>query len=283
MPTPLIKFGQVQAALLLQAYCKTHNITTIIEQHNDGAEVLVEDPAQVEDAVRLTKEFLAQPNDAKFQASAWESGELAQNSGPMFQGLVIENLSLWRQQWFTLLIVIVSTVLFVLMKLGFEADIYQSLRMQTLPELAANHQWWRIFAPNVMHAHAAHLLFNMAGWWFLAGMLERQFGYRTLIALFVASTLITNIIYTLFWGPFFVGLSGVLFSVFGYLWWIGRLRPEWGVVLPPSIIFMLLLSLALGFSGLLGDNISNAGHSLGLAVGIFAAFCMHFTAGSAKP
>ena len=275
MPTSILRFSSQQPALLLQAYYKTQGIESLVNQTDDGFDLLVEDEKDIEVAIAYAKEFLNQPQAEKFQAAAWESGAISEHNAPLFKGFVVENLAQWRNQWFTALTTLLCIALYLLMQVGFADIIYNGLKMRQLPELLETYQWWRVIGPNLMHANAMHLLFNMAGWWFFAGMMERYFGSTVTIVLFLFSSIFTNIIYTAMWGPNFLGLSGILFAVFGFLWWIGILRPQWGLVLPKSIVIMFLISLALGFSGLLGPNISNAGHTLGLVSGILMALAMH--------
>lgn len=275
MPTSILHFTSYQPALLLHTYYKSQGIVSSVNETQDGFDLCVENEQDIEQAIALAKEFLSNPQAEKFQALAWETGDVSEHSSPVFQGFVIENLAQWRNQWFTALVTFVCIAIFLLMQIGFGNAIHASIRMETIPELIANHQWWRVFGPNLMHANAMHLLFNMAGWWFFAGLFERHFGSAGLIVLFLLSSLFTNLIYTIAWDPYFLGLSGILFAIFGFLWFIGILRPEWGIVLPKGIVIMFLLSLALGFSGLLGANISNAGHTLGLISGVLMALAMH--------
>jgi len=275
MATSILHFTSHQPALLLQTYYKSQGIESTVNNTENGFDLCVENDQDIETAIALAKEFLANPQAEKFQALAWETGDVSEHSSPVFKGFVIENLAQWRNQWFTAGVTFVCIGIFLLMQIGLGNVIHASIRMETIPELMANHQWWRVFGPNLMHGNTMHLLFNMAAWWFFAGLLERHFGSVMLIVLFVLSSIFTNVIYTITWDPYFLGLSGILFAIFGFLWWIGILRPEWGIVLPKAIVVMFLLSLALGFSGLLGANISNAGHTLGLISGILIALGMH--------
>lgn len=282
MTHPIICFALEKHALLLRAYYTAHHIDSIVHTTQAGFQVSVKQEQDIVKASALAKTFIAEPMDKSLQQAAWEHGDLATQPSAFFKGFAIENLALWRKQLFTCFVALACIVIWVLMNLGFAGTISGAIRMQSIPALLDNYEWWRVFGPNFMHAHLAHLLFNMVGWWFFSGVFERAFGLAASLGFFILTTLFTNVIYTYFWGPNFVGLSGTVFAVFGFLWCIGLLRPEWHVVMPKQIVFILLLSLALGFSGLLGENVSNAGHTLGLISGVLLALLSHKMARKSK-
>src|SRR5436309_984790 len=61
-----------------------------------------------------------------------------------------------------------------------------------------------------------------------------------------------------------LGFSGVVYAMFGYLWMKGVNEPEQGVVLHPSTVRIMLLWLLLGFTGFL--SMANGAHLAGLLV-----------------
>jgi GlpG protein len=94
-----------------------------------------------------------------------------------------------------------------------------------------------------------------------------------LIILFVAicSHLLQGLTPTQWFGsPNFVGISGVIMGLLGYLGIKTTLRPDLGFVLPPQTYIMTGLILVLGFSE--GMNLANLAHLGGLVAGIAIGF-----------
>jgi GlpG protein len=73
-------------------------------------------------------------------------------------------------------------------------------------------------------------------------------------------------------GPYFGGLSGVVYGLVGYVWWLGWLMPEKGLTLSKSIIGFMLFWLLLGYTTILPFNIANTAHLLGLISGCCLAY-----------
>jgi GlpG protein len=65
----------------------------------------------------------------------------------------------------------------------------------------------------------------------------------------------------------FVGFSGVVYALFGYIWMKGLYEPEQGMILHPNSITIMLLWLVLCMTGTIGP-IANAAHLVGLVVGV---------------
>lgn len=85
---------------------------------------------------------------------------------------------------------------------------------------------WRVFTPTILHANLLHLLFNMLWLWMIGKMMEmnsRPFAYIGFILLAAA---ITNTLQYLMSGPFFMGFSGVIAAMAGYIW-VRKKRAPW--------------------------------------------------------
>ena len=66
---------------------------------------------------------------------------------------------------------------------------------------------------------------------------------------------------------FFLGMSGVVYALFGYIWMKGLYQPEQGMILHPNTITIMLFWLVLCMTGFVGP-IANAAHFMGLAAGV---------------
>jgi GlpG protein len=121
---------------------------------------------------------------------------------------------------------------------------------------------WRIFTPIFLHGHPFHLLFNVMALWQLGKLCERmegtvRFGLWVLL-IAAASSLLQGLmphgpntpIPVMFQGnPYFVGISGVVFGLFGFLWTKTQARPDLGIRLNELSIIIMLVILVAGFLG----------------------------------
>ena len=125
-----------------------------------------------------------------------------------------------------------------------------------------------------------HFVFNLLWWCMLGGRIEHKLGTSFLILLFVITAVVSNLAQLIAAGPNFGGLSGVVYGVLGFVWFIGWLRPSWGIDLPKPVIGFMLLWLILGYADILWVNMANAAHTAGLVSGCAIAWFLHLGAGS---
>jgi GlpG protein len=146
------------------------------------------------------------------------------------------------------------------------------------------YQWWRIFTPMFLHGHPFHLIMNMLALASLGRLTERLEGsvrYAALILAFAAGShlpqglLPENLlgIQGLSGSPSFVGISGVVLGLFGYIATKTYLRRDLGFALSPTSYFMVGLILFLGFAGDIAGTggsvkMANFAHLGGLVTGI---------------
>lgn len=126
---------------------------------------------------------------------------------------------------------------------------------------------WRLVTPIFVHFGFLHILFN--GWWAadLGAAIERRIGSLKLLALVVITGALSNALqYIVSGSPYFGGLSGVVYALLGYVWVRGRRDPSFGLALTQQTIVILLVWLALGFTGVIGA-VANYAHLGGLVVG----------------
>ncbi len=128
-------------------------------------------------------------------------------------------------------------------------------------------QIWRPITPIFIHLGLLHILFNMM---WLRGMglgIEFVRGTPRFIVLCLILAATSNIA-QLFWsGPYFGGMSGVVFGLIGYVWMKGKTQPKLGIGLPQQTVVYCFLWLVLCMTGALGP-VANAAHLVGFVVGI---------------
>lgn len=279
MSQPLIAFRQQGIAHLLANYLSSQHIPSKVTPTEAGDEfvVMLENDSDALKARAITEEFVKQPNNPKYQQAAWQSGE-GVNLMPSQQGVDIKGfLTNALSVPFTSMVFLLCVVVYGLSILGLFNPIAQHLLMQPLGTLAENHQWWRLIGPAFIHFSALHIIFNLLWWCMLGAKIEATFGKSMLLLVFVLSAIVSNVAQSMFTDPVqgnllvFGGLSGVVYAVMGFVWWLGWLKPQWGLSLPKSIVGFMLVWLVLGFADVLWVNMANAAHTAGLITGCLLA------------
>jgi GlpG protein len=281
-----IRFGQEQTAQLLAAYLREQGIGCKVDaisgEDGNAFQLSLSDASQKDAATLIANEFLANPHATKFQAAAWHTGELASSSPSLMGRGSLPSLADVIKAPFTLLIIALCVGIYVASISGSFEFWYGSLRIQYFDQLSSNHQWWRLFGPNFLHFSATHIIFNLIWWWIFGSQLERVFGSFWLVVLFVVASLFANIAQLLVSGPNFGGMSGVVYALFGFVWWIGWLRPRWGISIPNGFVVFLLIWLAVGYSGILYIDMANEAHAFGLISGCLLALTLHLFVSKTK-
>ena len=65
----------------------------------------------------------------------------------------------------------------------------------------------------------------------------------------------------------FLGMSGVVYALFGYIWMKGLYEPEQGMIVHPNNV-KIMLALAGALHDRRAGPIANAAHFVGLVVGV---------------
>lgn len=140
-------------------------------------------------------------------------------------------------------------------------------------------QLWRLVTPIFPHAFPLHLLFNMYMWYSFGGLLERRLGSGRFFLLVLGMTIFSNITaaYASIYisgnvgGLYSIGISGVLFGLFGFAWMKSTFEPQFGIYLPSQSVLMMMLWFGLCWIGVI-PNVANWGHTFGLVAGLIAGF-----------
>ncbi len=143
---------------------------------------------------------------------------------------------------------------------------------------------WRFFSPAFLHKDFLHLLFNMLWLWILGRPIEERIRFRRYLVLTLALAAFTNLCQYLVSGPNFLGYSGIVMGLVGFIWMRQKIAPWEGYVLQKTtflflgayVFLMLMLSLASFFSRVMGSswfavNIANTAHISGALFGAFLA------------
>lgn len=132
-------------------------------------------------------------------------------------------------------------------------------------------QIWRLFTPMFIHGGPLHILFNMMWLRDLGGVIEMKRGRWRYLLLVLAIAGFSNFGQYLHDGPYFGGMSGVVFGLFGYIWVKSRYQPESGFYMPPRVAFWMIAWFVICFTGSVG-LIANTAHGVGMMVGMIVAY-----------
>lgn len=279
MDQPLIAFSQQSAAHLLANYLTSQHIPAkvILGSEKNEFIVVLSDAEHTEVAHAIAQAFLNNPTDPKYQQAAWDSGKnvrLAPSASGFSIGQIIRD---GLNAPFTSVVFLLCIAVYALSFLGLFSPIAQHLLMQPISVLSQNHEWWRLLGPAFIHFSVLHIVFNLLWWGSLGAKIERVLGVSMLLIVFVVSAVVSNVAQAMFTTPvqgnllLFGGLSGVVYAVMGFVWWLGWLRPSWGLSLPNSIVGFMLVWLVLGYADILWVNMANAAHTAGLISGCLLA------------
>ena len=271
-PLILIAFNHEPPAKLLIDYLKSQNIDAyyVVDESAGGHGIALSHAEDFPKAKVLAEEFLKDPGNQRYQRAAWEHGDqLHHNTSSGISAF--RRLFNFTNTPFTSFIFVLCLISFGLSLLGWFPQVRGALQFVSYDFMAETSQWWRIITPAFLHFSPLHIVFNLLWWWMLGSQIEQKFGSSTLLLLFLTSAIASNVSQYLVSGPNFGGLSGVVYAVVGFVWWVGWLRPSWGISLPKPVVGFLLIWLVLGYADLLWVQMANTAHTMGLVSGCLFA------------
>jgi membrane associated rhomboid family serine protease len=172
-----------------------------------------------------------------------------------------------------LMAILVSTIAisFVAMSGGGE-PIFTALQLDKVAVAAG--EWWRLLSVTLLHAGLLHLGFNMYALYLTGPIVERQYGSRWFVLLYLLCAAGGSVAtYAVGDGRLAVGASGAIFGLFGVL--IAATRTHRPVLdrnarmIIPQLGSIVLINLVLGF---VIPGIDNLAHLGGLVTGLWLGF-----------
>ena len=183
----------------------------------------------------------------------------------------------WRTQPVMMSVLVLCLLVYLLQQLLGNSLIMALLHFPRTESMTQMRQVWRWLSPVFLHFSEFHLAFNLLWWWLLGQQIELLQGSTVLLSLLLITGIGSNLAQYLMTGMDFGGLSGAVYALAGYVWWLGLRRPQWGLQLPSGVMVQLVIWLVLGFTGWLSaliGHMANAAHFSGLVLGLVAAMLM---------
>ncbi len=139
---------------------------------------------------------------------------------------------------------------------------------------------WRLFSPSVLHTELLHILFNMSWLWILSRPIEQRVGSLRLGVLTLVAGIGSNTMQYLISGPFFLGYSGVVLALAGFIWARQKKAPWEGYSLHRTTLWFLMVFVGAMFAlsitsfvlelfsvASFAPNIANMAHIFGFFIG----------------
>jgi membrane associated rhomboid family serine protease len=170
--------------------------------------------------------------------------------------------------------VVASTaVLAIAATAAFGLDVDVSPLMETA--LIRRGQLWRLITSAFVHGGALHLLFNIYWLWIFGTTVERVLGHARTLALILLFAYGSGALeYAFSSGG--IGLSGVVYGLFGLLWVLSRSDARFAHVIDGNIIqlFVVWFFICIAMTVTNVYPVANIAHAVGAVLGILTGFAV---------
>jgi GlpG protein len=109
-------------------------------------------------------------------------------------------------------------------------------------------QVWRLFTPCLLHGGFFHILFNMIWVWYLGRQIEQRAGKWRMTLMIIIIGILSNVVQYLVSGPFFLGFSGVVVGMVGFIWMRQQVAPWEGYPIPRLTVLFIVFFVAAMFA-----------------------------------
>lgn len=257
----------------------------------DGWGIWIAEEDKIPEASQLLQRFQEEPKAAQFQgqaAAARTAREQKKQEQAAYEGKVRNRRHLFRPLTgyrfgpLTFALIAISAAVALYSRMGENVDPILSLfivdpslalrpGVDALLEQMRTGEVWRLFTPIFIHFGPLHILFNMMWLADLGSMIESRQSTWLLGVFVLVTAVVSNVAQYLVAGPFFGGMSGVVYGLLGYIWIRGKYDPGSGLYLHPTTIITMIIWFVAGYTGLLG-HMANTAHAAGLVLGIAWGF-----------
>lgn len=271
-----------------------------IDDQPEGWLVWIYNEDHISQAREELDTYARQPDDPRYREAARTADEIRRKEKQLDREFRkndrdasrIWNAPTFRDRPLTTILIIACAVIFFLQNLPngryrsiptggaliqrlvfsrLEVDAEGHIRNRGLQDIRQG-EVWRLFTPTLMHGSLLHILFNMLWLARFGTMIEIKRGTVRLAILYLIAAAVST------YGDYvwmermevvkiLLGMSGVIYAMFGYIWIKSMYEPEQGLAVGPGTVQVLILWLVICMTGVIG-SVANAAHFVGLAVGI---------------
>ena len=264
-------------------YLLTEGIATRVEEEDGQFSIWIRDEQQVDHGRSELQAFLAAPQQDRYTEASREAQSLRheeEKREQRYQKNQIEVRRAWQQPRLgscrvTLALLLAAIIVTAWTQFGEDLTAFSWLAFAPLEVIFQSGQLWRLITPIFIHMDWLHLLFNLY-WTYQFGLLiESRRGSARFLGLVLFVAIASNVAQYIYAGPFFGGLSGVGYGLFGYLWIKSRFEPALGMHLPQGLVIFFLIWLVFCttpvFEIVFHQQAANTAHFVGMFAGIAVA------------
>jgi GlpG protein len=276
--------GQItgpERARALSNYLAFEGIENQVEPDDSGHFIVwINEEEQIEAARDILATFLQNPENPRFQVRPAKKTKVR----PL---RVFDRTNIHRASYsfgmgpLTIVLILICAGLYVMCNVLGRVDV-ENFLMMTSPAYAyygpgqiselyeiTHGQIWRLVTPAFLHGGPLHIIMNMMMLQSLGSLIEARLNSRDLLILVLGIAVASDLTQFFWAGPRFVGMSGVLYGLFGYIWIRGKYDTRSGLFVDPSSVRWMLGWLVLCFFLF---NIANGAHVGGLVAGAIWGF-----------
>lgn len=272
-------------------YMTTKEISAICEEDEGQWAIWVRDENDLDVAREELGRFEADPEDPIYHHVEQTAAEI-RSAKSQRQREVKKNLIEMRNKWNAPLsrraplvfsMIVLCVVLAVLGGFDPRSTVHRILMFADPFSPAAGQnglanilqgQVWRLLTPVFLHGDLMHIIFNMLWLQSLGSQIESKLGTPRFAAIVIFTGIFSNVAQFAVSGPRFLGMSGVVFGLFGFIWMRMVHDPSSAYQLGRGTIVLMIGVLILGFSGILDSvvSIANWAHLGGLVAGMIVGY-----------
>lgn len=257
-------------------------IESEVEEDSGSLAIWILDDNQWDQAKSHWQEFCLNPNAEKFlnntqKAKAFLQKQRAENEKAAAR--TFDGRKVWTQDrsigLLTILLILfssISTYLFLYTAYGDKLfDLFSfdnSQRWERGKIKIFQGEIWRLVTPIFLHGGILHILFNMMWLKDLGTMIELRQGWVSLLIKVLVLAIFSNTGQFILQGSGnFLGMSGVVYGLLGYLWMKGKFDPASGLFLHESTVLLMIIWFFVCLFGIM-PGVANGAHAFGLAGGM---------------
>ncbi len=288
------------------AYLITRGISAMAEEDGGAWLIWVRDEDQLDVAHQALREFILNPEDDRYRGAVREASQrLHQDARRREQARrnFVTMSDRWRKggvrRHNPLVKAVIGLCIVVFLLINFGTVAYPALAFcdpvhEKDETWNPNRSWdraidirrgevWRLVTPSFMHQAVVHVAFNMIMFYWFGSQIEERRGALRLMLLILITAVASNAAQGLApadWGTLsgthkFLGLSGVVYGLLGYLWMKTVHDPGSGLYISSGTVTFLVIWMLLGFAGILegaGMHIANLAHGVGMLTGMLCGY-----------
>lgn len=295
-------FLEKPAAVRFAAYLVTQGVHAHTEEHDNTWSIWVREEDQVNQAKTALAEFQSDPENPRYRDVERLAGAKVREENSKRE-VAKQNVVEMRSRWntrrspasrpLTIALVLLCCGLYIASDVGRDSNntVLRTLMFRDQAKAAReglgesaedklidirSGQLWRLITPAFLHGHVLHLTFNMVMFYQLAGAIEQRRRTWRLGLMILAIAFTSNFVQATMpnqWGGTsnFLGLSGVVYGLFGYVWMKSRFQPQLGLYIDRGTVVLLIVFMVLGFANQLPQAVANWAHGIGLLTGMAIA------------